>query len=745
MDFVYFFRVLFKRKWLIIGSGILAGVIAFILVRKEPKSYLSSTQISTGFTIKDAIEVKDENISFFEAESKFSNVILIMKSAAVNGLLSYRLLLHDLEDPHPFRVPGKPKKHTGPAPKLDKTAMEKLLNEKINNLGLLNAFVPEEKEVLDLLDRYDYDYNSLSDDLKIARLQRTDYLQIDFSSENPELSAFVVNELYKQFLRYYTRVRDTRSMESIDTLKSIMDKKKTALDAKKAILMGEGAPDVEMENSNRLERITNLEKNLTDEKSRRTTLYYSLKKINQRLGVPVDGQAQVNDVKDINSNSELLTLKSVMNNTYEAYVNTGSTDKTLLNKYNQLKTEYQAKFAQLSETYANNATSANPNGPSASSKAELLQQKNDINIDIEASEANIASIQSSIDKLKGNVTEGATKAASVETLMKEVDLANKEYLDAKQKYSDAIDIGSSFVNNFRQILPGQIPSEAQPSKKLLVVGLSCVAASLTCALIIILLTYLDSSVKTPGIFAKTVNLKLISLVNFMNLKKKSLWDIIGDRAIIESSLDKRRHNQFRESLRKLRYEIESSGKKIFLFTSTKKGEGKTTLIQALSYSLSLSQKKILIIDTNFCNNDLTVQMNAAPILEKLGAAGNDYQTLLDNVRKATTLVGTSSVFIIGSEGGDYTPSEILPSGNLLQYLSDLTKEYDYIFLEGPPLNDYSDSRELVAYVEGVIAVFSANHIIKQIDKESISFFRNLNGKFYGSVLNMVEMENLNVT
>jgi Mrp family chromosome partitioning ATPase len=76
-------------------------------------------------------------------------------------------------------------------------------------------------------------------------------------------------------------------------------------------------------------------------------------------------------------------------------------------------------------------------------------------------------------------------------------------------------------------------------------------------------------------------------------------------------------------------------------------------------------------------------------------------------------------------------------------LSKLTVEYDYIFLEGPPLNDFSDSKELVQYVDGVIAIFSAKHIIKQIDRQSMTFFHELNGKFCGAVLNMVDLEDVN--
>jgi Mrp family chromosome partitioning ATPase len=330
------------------------------------------------------------------------------------------------------------------------------------------------------------------------------------------------------------------------------------------------------------------------------------------------------------------------------------------------------------------------------------------------------------------------------TLLKDAELANKEYLDVRQKYNEATDISTYSVTNFRQVLVGQPAIEPEPSKKLVIVAAGGIAAFMTTMLVVILLTYLDSSIKTPGFFTKMINLKLISMVNFMDLKNKSLVDIIASKDGSQNSMEKTRHNMFRESLRKLRYEIERSGKKIFLFTSTQKGQGKTTLVQALSFSMSLSKKKILIIDTNFCNNDLTVQLHAKPVLEKIDPTHNAGKSLVDKIKSIANDVGVPGVYVIGSEGGDYTPSEILPRENLLQHLHELTEEFDYIFLEGPPLNDFSDSKELTQYVDGVIGVFSARQVIKQTDKESMKFFRELDGKFYGAVLNMVDLENVNV-
>jgi Mrp family chromosome partitioning ATPase len=424
-----------------------------------------------------------------------------------------------------------------------------------------------------------------------------------------------------------------------------------------------------------------------------------------------------------------------MNNAYNDYLRTN--DQADYRKYNSLKAKYQQKVLS---SRSGSVASKDP----VSEKIDLQSQKTDLEIDIQSSSSFISSLQSKINSLKGSVTSAASSTAAGESLKKEVDFANKEYLEAKQRYNAATDIGGASLVNFRVIVPGQPAMGPEPSKRPLIIALAAFAALLTTIGVIIFLTYLDTSIRTPIIFSKNVNLKMISLVNFMNLKNKSITDVISNKLIATDEAEHKRNNIFRESIRKLRYEIETSGKKIFLFTSTKKGQGKTTLIQALAYSMSLSKKKVLIIDTNFCNNDLTVQLNAEPVLEKIVPYKSDNKALIEQVKVFSKDLGLGTVYAIGSEGGDYTPSEILPRENLLQHLQLLTSDFDYIFLEGPPLNDFSDSKELAQYVDGVIAVFSAQEVIKQIDKQSISFFKELNGKFTGSILNMVDLKNINV-
>jgi polysaccharide biosynthesis transport protein len=744
MDFIYLFRFLMKKKWIILGAALIASLTAFLFTRNQPKKYRSISQISTGFTLTDEIRLNanNDNFGYNDADVKFNNVLVTFTSPTVISLLSYTLILHDLEDSLPFRYLNATQRQSGLFRNIDRAEAIRVYTSKLSAMSPLNSYKPEEKELMELLSIYGYDYANLVGNLSIVRLQRTDYIQMEYQSENPELSAFVVNTVFQQFLRYYRTVKSNRSQESIDTLQSILDKKKQVLDAKNELLKDEGILNVGQGNTAKLEEIMNLNQTLTEVETKQTSDQYALQRVNQRLAALGVNTAPGKPIAPGVNNDELVTLKQAREEAFRAWINSGSSDEALRKKYETLSSQYQAKF---SSSLNNGTTASTTTGNLAEDKTELLNKKNDLEVDLNAELANIQSIKQKIADLNVNLTKDASKGAALQSLLKDADLANKEYLDAKQRFNDANDVMASSVTNFRQILVGQPPLMPESSKRTIIIGFAGISALIISILILTLKTYLDSSLKTPIIFAKTVNLKLISMINFTTLKNKKLSEIIIEPGDHNDKPEYNRNNIFRESIRKLRFEVESSGKKVFLFASTKKGEGKTTIIQMLAFSLSLNKKKVLIIDTNFSNNDLTVQLNADPILEKIHPDRSNPSSLLAQVQHAAKNVIGESVYAIGSKGGDYTPSEILPRENLLHHLKVLTAEYDFIFLEGPPLNDFSDARELAQYVEGVIAVFSSRHVIKQIDKQSMSFFQELNGKFCGAILNMVDLDNVNVT
>jgi len=196
----------------------------------------------------------------------------------------------------------------------------------------------------------------------------------------------------------------------------------------------------------------------------------------------------------------------------------------------------------------------------------------------------------------------------------------------------------------------------------------------------------------------------LSSLNYLNADRLDLIALFSDTNQ-DPHLEAYKH-----LMRKIRFEVISSGGKVFMLTSTRPGAGKTSLLFSLGYSLSLNQKKILLIDTHFKNNQLTRMTSAIPTLERYMADEISFEELV-------SLSGLEGVFVLGCEGGNYTPSEIfVPPDKFNALLEKLGEEYDYIFLEGPALNLYSGSKELIQYVDRVIPVFSAKATIKQTDK-----------------------------
>jgi Mrp family chromosome partitioning ATPase len=222
------------------------------------------------------------------------------------------------------------------------------------------------------------------------------------------------------------------------------------------------------------------------------------------------------------------------------------------------------------------------------------------------------------------------------------------------------------------------------------------------------------------------------------LKKKEVHDYFN----LSSNHLKQAGVLFLDNTRKLRYEVENSGKKIFLFTSNKEGEGKTTVMEALANCFSLSRKKVLLIDSNFSNNSITQEFDAKPDLAKFSTNGEPNPMEKFMAVKSETKI--PYVEVVGCNSGNYTPSEILPKNNLLENLHRIAQDYDYIFIEGAAMNSHSDSKELSRYVDGIISVFSSRSVLRQTDKDSIHFLRSSGNKFVGAVLNEVQLENIDL-
>jgi Mrp family chromosome partitioning ATPase len=290
---------------------------------------------------------------------------------------------------------------------------------------------------------------------------------------------------------------------------------------------------------------------------------------------------------------------------------------------------------------------------------------------------------------------------------------------------------------------------------------------------------MDFSIRLASRLERITGLKNIGSVNMIKTAGFNLIKTFSNKNVDKES------EIFIHFLRKLRYEVQTSKSKVFLITSTQVKVGKSFIIICLSYTLSLINKKVLIIDTNFRHNSLTKMLlpkiDHSKLLkkgveEKLTEIdpkepgsrepdnGHEYEANKDSQKDYTRNGSNGSshgpddkssdqrsiiyrtefqgVDIIGNMGGFDSPSEILAGRDFKEVINNLTSHYDYILMEGSSLNEYSDSKELIEYVDKVITVFGAETVLNFLDKESIQYLKSVKGKMLGTVLNKVQMKDL---
>src|SRR5690606_13777225 len=104
------------------------------------------------------------------------------------------------------------------------------------------------------------------------------------------------------------------------------------------------------------------------------------------------------------------------------------------------------------------------------------------------------------------------KEAQLAAIQKQVDLAEKEYTEALEKYNQAVNLQKA-SNGLRFVLVATPPVNPEPGIRLIIVGLAGFASFLLCVMVVVGLELLDGAIRTPAKFKRMVNLPIAGIIN----------------------------------------------------------------------------------------------------------------------------------------------------------------------------------------------------------------------------------------
>ncbi len=772
MDFSYFLRLLLDRKWLILAVTVLAAGATFFITSQNADLFKSRALVATGITeSKSPTAMVEPTVSArpFDVENQFSNLIEIINSKTVIGLLSKALIEHDLTSEKSFRdLSALREKYSEEELKRALDLFNKKFGQSGNALAssavlgetgeeallerlgegdtvLLDEVIPELKEdkeiftqseedafLTDILRTVGYNYTALVNGLDVYRVRSTDYLKFEFTCENPELSAFVVNTLAEEFIRYYSRVKSERSDASVEFFTRLSFEKKQELEKRngelKGYKMAHRIVNINDQSSARIAQIQTLELQREEENKRIPASSQAIRAIDRQLSQAEASAAglQANSQR-VQSIREELTD---MTNRAVTAAASGQDDSGIRMQIDNKRRQLNTVVEEI----------ASEDGSLSANTQSLLATRLNLEIELEVAKAGVGSIDRELGRLRSSVGDFVEEDANIQAYDREISLVQQEYLDYVNKLNMAKLMSLTTGNQLSIIEKGEVPDIPEGSKTLVMSVFAGALAFSFCMVILFGLAYLDTTLKNPGRFQRMTNIPLIGYLNKLKYDNLDLQTFFNQKSH-DPDLE-----TFKQLLRKIRYQLEQNNAKRVLITSTKQQEGKSFLIISLAYSLSLTNKKVLIIDTNFKNNTLTdmlkqtTQENLLSNTKLIGDAQLGDEFVTTGIISRTS---HSGIDLIGSKGGYNSPSEIFAGKNFDKLLDSLELTYDYIFLEGSSMNDYSDTQELVEYADHVIAVFSSESHLGSVDKENLTFLRNLEEKLLGGVLNRVDIKQTN--
>ena len=224
-------------------------------------------------------------------------------------------------------------------------------------------------------------------------------------------------------------------------------------------------------------------------------------------------------------------------------------------------------------------------------------------------------------------------------------------------------------------------------------------------------------------------------------KKKfaSQQRVLVDNANISSDLKFRIEEAYKSIRANIMFSVVKKGCKIIVVSSSLPNEGKTTTTVNLAASISQADQRVLLIDGDLRKPKIHqyFSVSSAPGL-------TDYLSDVASARHKMDIFGIihptkyENLSVITSGTIPPNPAELLGSDFMRDFLNGISKDFDYIIIDTPPLNVVSDALPLIRESDGVVLVVRDNQTTHPELQKALLSLEFIDAKILGFVVNFVE-------
>ncbi len=210
-------------------------------------------------------------------------------------------------------------------------------------------------------------------------------------------------------------------------------------------------------------------------------------------------------------------------------------------------------------------------------------------------------------------------------------------------------------------------------------------------------------------------------------------------APIQPALKFRIEEAYKTIRANIMFSVMKKGCKVIVVSSSVPNEGKTTTTVNLAVSISQTDQRVLLIDGDLRKPKIHHYFslpNAPGLTNYLGdSISGKGRTDIYSVLHQTEYENLS---VLCSGSIPPNPAELLGSEIMSDFLEQISKDFDYIIIDTPPINVVSDALPLIRESDGIVLVVRSNHSTHPELQKALSALEFIDAKILGFVVNFVE-------
>jgi len=713
IDVRHYLRIVRKRRWIIIATFVIVLLTVAINVFTEEPMYQANARMIIEKSNPNIVSIqevmaidtwdpdyKETQYKIIESRSVARRVIKKLNLAAseefnpkpktgviVNLKSSIRGMLSSLKTAVKGLIKTEPKVAQKPGLMIDE-------EERLPDSGMVSAFIGR---------------------ISVSPVRDSRLVDIGFTARDPEVAVRTVNALAQAYIDHNMELRLGTIQDAMAWMNDRIEEERRKVEASERKLQEYREQEgIVTEFSGEVETVT------------AQKLAQLNSQVVQAESSRVEAETRYKQALQLKNNPLILdSIPEVLSN-------------SLIQSIKKSEVELYNRISELSGKYGKE----HPKMKAANSELESLQKRKAAEInriidslrnEYEVAQAREASLKAALERQKQESLELNKKAIEYSVLKREAEGARELYDLLIRRFKETSVTEEIDAGNIRIIDKAEYAYQVSPNTRR-DLRLAAVIGLMLGLGLAFFVEYLDNTIKSPEEVEPYFRVPLLGVVLGHQVKGRREEDVNKKDELVTMKDPKSAVSESYRGIRtRILFSSTVSQPKSILIVSAMEGEGKTISAANLAVIMARTGSRVLLLDCDMRKP----RMNSIFGLEREKGVSNILVgdcSISDAVHKTDI----ENLNLIPCGKIPPNPSELLGSKAMREMLATLSRSYDRIVIDSPPVTAVTDAVVLSKAVDGVVVVLQANKTERVLAKRAIEQMQAVNAHIFGIILNRLD-------